>query len=169
MANETVQSLRVQVIIDAVVTGNDGQSITVHEVYDQSFSDGTGNYQVGAVFSDDTRPLNTTNETIILGGASATVSALGVTMTDVVNCKMLYFRELGTTAGQTLTVGGGDWAAANGPLVDSTDKMVCGPGGIILMVNPIDGYTITATTKDGMLVATSGNQNYRLIAAGDNT
>ena len=54
------------------------------------------------------------------------------------------------------------WVGAAGDLV------TLGPGGIMLIVNPLDKYAITASTGDLLKVETSASSNYKMFIAGDN-
>lgn len=168
MANETVQSVRVEIRITGLVTDStgDGARLVVLEEYDQTFSDGTGANQLGWVWHDSSRALNTTTETLDLDGLT---DFRGQGMSDNNTVKIQYVRELGSTSGQKLTLGGGDWASSTGPLVDSSDKEVVQAGGVLLRIAPVNGFPITASTGDGWLIEASANQTYRVILAGDNT
>lgn len=166
MANETVQNFRIRVTLEAVVIGSDGARAVVLREYDKSFGDGTSANNLQWVWNDETRALATTNETLDLDG---NVDFKGVALSDAVNVKVLWIEDLGSTTGQILTVGGGDWASATGPFLDATDKAVVQAGGLMLLVSPVDGYPITASTGDGLRIESSASMNYRITLAGDNT
>jgi hypothetical protein len=166
MAGETVQSFRIRVTLESVVLGPDGTRSVVVREYDKSFGDGTDANSIGYVWNDESRSLATTTETLDL---DALVDFKGATMTDNNTVKVLWLEDLGSTSGQTLKMGGGDFASGTGPLVDSSDKLVCQAGGLVLMVAPINGYPITASTGDGLTIESSAAMNYRLTLAGDNT
>ena len=166
MANETVQNFRVRVTLEAVVIGSDGARAVVLREYDKSFGDGTSANNLQWVWNDETRALATTNETLDLDG---NVDFKGVALSDAVNVKVLWIEDLGSTTGQQLNIGGGDFASATGPLVDTTDLMVCQAGGLVLMIAPVDGYPITASTGDGLKITSNASMNYRITLAGDNT
>lgn len=166
MANETVQQLRIELRITGLVTGHDGSQLRTLVDIDKAFGDGTAANQVGWVWADDTRALNTTTETLDLDGLA---DFKGATMSDNANVKVLFVQDLGSTAGQKLTLGGGDWAGTGSMLVDSSDKLNVQAGGFVLAVAPVDGYTITASTGDGLLVESSASMNYRVLLAGDNS
>jgi len=154
MANETVQFVRVAVKISTLVTGSDGAQLVKSISYDKTFTDGTGTDQVGAVWNDDTRSLASTTETLDLDGLT---DFKGATMSDNNAVKVFCIINNETATGKKLIVGGGDWAAATMMLVDSTDKINIGPGGILLAVSPVDGYTVTASTGDGLLLDSGSN------------
>lgn len=166
MASETINGLRIRVSIEGQVTGSDGtrQVVSINEEY--NFSDGTGSSQIGAIFQDLARPLNVTSEVLDL---DALADFKGATMTDNNAVKFIYAKNKSTTTGENLKMGGDDFAAAGGPLVDTTDKVVVGPSGMILMINNIDGWGITAATKDGLKFEHTGNSTYDLLLGFDNT
>lgn len=58
---------------------------------------------------------------------------------------LIYNRE--TTAGLKLNVGGNAAALAT-HVGDASDVIVVGPGGLLLLTSPVDGYAVTATTAD---------------------
>lgn len=166
MASETVGGLTLTVTLRGYVTGNDGVRMLVDKSYEMTFSDGTGNNQVQWLWQDDGRPLNATNETLDLDGLT---DFKGAVMSDNTSVKVIWAEHKSTTAAEVMKLGGGDFAAADGPVADATDKIATGPRGLILLVNPLDGWGITATTKDGLRMELTGNSTYDLVMAGDNT
>lgn len=160
---ETVNGITVKVSIQGTVVGSDGISQRVDISYEKTFTDGTGTNQCQNFWFDESRALNATNETLDLDGLT---DFQGATMTPNAAVKVMFFQNASTTAAELLTLGGGDFASWVG---DATDKVKVGPAGILLLVNPIDGYTITASTGDGLLVAHSGNSSYKAFLAVDNT
>lgn len=166
MASETINGLVIKVQIYGSVIGTDGVKQDVNILKEFNISEGTGINQIGAVYQDLTRGLNATTETLDLDGLT---DFKGATMSDNNNVKFLYMFHNSSTPAAVLKVGGGDFAGAAGPLVDATDKMAIGPQGLILMVNPIDGWGITASTKDGLLVETTTNTTYDTLIGFDNT
>ena len=79
---------------------------------------------------------------------------------------LICVRHNGTTASQTLTIGGGSnpvdtvWAAAG-------DASVIGPGGVWLWTSPRDGAATTAGTADTLtLTASSGSVSFDLLILG---
>lgn len=166
MANETVPGLKLSVTLKGSVasTTTPGLVQQVDYTYEINFTDGTGNNQLGTIYQSLSRALNATNETIDLDN----LTILGAAQTDPNAVKFILARHRSTTASETMSLGGGDFAAASGPVADATDKVVTGPDGLILIVNPRDGWGITASTKDGLLMALSGNSTYDLIIGADN-
>lgn len=163
MANETLDGLTIFVSVKGKVRGSDGAYKVVNFEKTYRFADGTGEDQIGAVWEDEVRALNNTNETLDLDALS---DFKGATMSDNNRVKVALVENLSETAAQTLTIGGGDWV---GPFVDASDKLVVGPRGLVLIVSPLDGYGITASTGDGLLVASNANLSYRALLGFDNT
>lgn len=139
--------------------------VPIDYTYQVDFSDGTGNNQLGTVYQSLGRALNATSETLDMDG----LSILGVSNTDANAVKFIMARHKSTTASELMKMGGGDFAASTGPLADSTDKIVTGPDGLILLINPRDGWSITATSKDGLLMELTGNSTYDTIIGLDNS
>ena len=161
---ETVQGLRVQVYVTGSVNGAAGDGrMPVDFTYDQTFTDGTAAAQVGYIYQKLARSLAGTNETLDLDGET---DFQGVAMSGNNNVKLLLLHNNNTTPGVTLTMGGGDFV---GPLVDTSDLGRTGANGLILMVNPTDGWPITASTGDGLKIANSTTGTYDIILAGDNS
>jgi hypothetical protein len=163
MANENVQGLTLRVTLQGSVSGSNGTRLPIDYTYEQVFGDGTGNNQIGAVWQKLARSLNNTSEIHDLDGIA---DFQGATMSDNNAVKFILARLIGTTTGHTLKMGGDDFI---GPLVDTSDLVATGPDGIILIVNPRDGWGITASTCDGLKFATNANETYDVIIGLDNT
>lgn len=167
MANETVQALKVQVIISGLVTGDDGkkQEVSINKVY--NFSDGTGNNQCESWFYDASRPLNATNEDIDLNGSASYVDFKGTAM-GLVQASVVYCENLDTDTGDTVTIKQPAAAGATGIFTAASDGVIIQPGGLFLWIAPgPDKATTTATTADLINVATADNSNYQIFIAGD--
>jgi len=166
MANETVKVLGMRAEVTVLVTGADGSQLVKQHVYSKSFSDGNGSEQVGAVWNDDSRLLNATNETLDLDGLT---DFQGGSMSDNNGVKLLWIENLDTAA--KMQIGGGDWAGTGMLLNDSTDIINILAGGFLLAVAPgSTAYTITASTGDGLKAASAvSTGNYKILAAFTNT
>jgi len=167
MASETA-SLTLTVTLRGTVASTSTTApglLPVDYTYEQVFADGTGNNQIGTIYSSLGRALNATNEVLDLDN----LTILGTAATDANAVKFILARAKSTTASATLTLGGDDFAAASGPLSASADKNVVGPDGLVLLVSPRDGWGITASTKDGLKVALSDNSTYDVIIGLDNS
>ncbi len=53
--------------------------------------------------------------------------------------------NLNVTAGNFIWVGASNWSTWLG---DASDKIKVGPKGVIYLMSPVDGYTVTATSAD---------------------
>ncbi len=66
----------------------------------------------------------------------------------------IVLRNLETTTGKKVTLGGGGnfhaWAGAQSHEINT------GPNGLITILNPTDGYTVTATTADILRIRNTG-------------
>lgn len=161
---ETVQSLKIEVRLTGMIAGDNGTAQHVDKVYTFNFSDGTGDAQIGSIYKA-TRTLASTNEDIDLHGSSFKDFqgvALGLT-----KMKALLVVNNGTATGNDVTVkqpasNGVPWAVAAG------DGLNIGPGGLMLLVSPNDGYTVTASTGDLINVATDFSGTYDVFVAGAN-
>jgi hypothetical protein len=163
MASEKLRQLRIRVIIDADVAGDEGGMTSEHYDKTWTFADGSGSYQAQSILYDDSRSLAGTSETIDL---DAQADKLGSTDTDITGIKVMMFENLNTDPGTTLTIGGGDFSPM---FADPTDKLVLKAGGFALIVSPIDKYAETASTGDGLLIANSTTGLYRYFLATTNT
>lgn len=161
---ETVTGLTVEIRIHGTVAGADGSAVRVNEEYIQRFADGTGSEQIGNVWQDVSRALNATSEDLNVDGLTDFQGAA----TGFNNLKLMYFRNLDEDAGDHLLVGG----AASNQLInwvgDASDKVKVGPKGIFLLISPVDGFAVTASTGDLLKVEAADNSTYRAILAGDN-
>lgn len=157
---ETVRRLRIRVLIDGEVAGSDGTILPVNQSFEYNFQDGTGQNQLGTVYQDLDGSLATTTATIDLDGAA---NFQGATMSDNNQLKFALFKNE-SDAGN-LIVGGGDFA---GWFSDASDKLVVKPRGLFLIVAPNDGYTVTASTGDGLALETTATVAYKTILGLDN-
>jgi hypothetical protein len=154
MANETVNFARVSLGLDVLVTGLDGSKLAPGKyTLETAFSDGTGDGQItqiyyntdidGASFTHDLDGL-----TDFQGGSTSTCTRV----------KLMYFNNKSTTT--SLTIGGGDFSPM---FADSTDKLVLPPEADCLIRCRKGGYTLTATSADGLLVVSAAGQTYDMI------
>lgn len=161
-ANETVRAVRITVIIEGDVTGPDGALLPVSQTYRYGFQDGTGQNQLGSVRQDLDGSLATTSTTMDLDGVT---DFTGATMSDTNNVKFMCIKHE-SDAGE-LVIGGGDFATW---VSDPTDKIKIKPRGLFLLVAPLDGYAVTASTGDVLAIeSTGGTVAYKTIVGTDNT
>jgi hypothetical protein len=124
-----------------------------------SISDGTGANQASYAYSD-TRTLTATSENLDVNGVLS--DSVGTTIA-ATKGKFLLIENTHATA--NLTVGG---AATNGWVTmfgDATDKIVVGPGQVLLLTNlSAAGYGITPATGDLLRVdAGAATVTYTII------
>lgn len=158
---ETVNYTRITVRIEVGVMGDDGAVITSDDTYRWEFANGTGQYQIGNVYSDRSRTINTTTASLDLDGLT---DFQGASTSTFNNVKFLFALNQSETG--DLIIGGGDWATMFG---DSSDKVKVKPKGMLLAVAPLDGYAITASTGDVTALETTADTTFRLLLGVDNT
>ena len=159
---ETVNGLKITITITGSIVGNNRTAVPIDITKEYVFSDGTSANQIGNILYYDARPLNNTNETLDLDGLT---DFQGASTSTFNNVKFGYWENNSTTTAEVLTIGGGDFST---PFADPTDKIKIGPNGVLLLISPIDGYAITASTGDGLLVATNYNGTYDMLLGVDN-
>jgi hypothetical protein len=136
--------------------GNPGKTHRVSK--DVVFSNGNGSGQFNKVHSDiaaATTDYDVAGVVVDAQGAAITMSKLG----------MIYAENRGTTSGDMMYVGGD----ANSVLFcgAAADFVKVGPQGFALIVNPIDGWTVTASTGDVVEINhNSGTWDHAVIVAG---
>jgi hypothetical protein len=133
-----------------------------------SYSNGSGEYQVNAFYSD-TRSLAATNESFdfdLASGAGSIIDGFGTQLV-FTKIKLLYVKNKSTTASQRLTLSG-DFltGVATSPLGGTAPTIVIGPGGIALLDSPIDGFAVTATTGDVLTITNTATFSYDIIILG---
>lgn len=162
---ETVQGLTIEVEITGTVIGTDGARLVIDERNTITFAEGSGAGQIGYVWQDLTRPLDTTSESLNLDGLT---DFQGATLTTANNVAFMYLRNLDTTTLHNFILGGAavnqfvNWVQA------ANDRIRIGPDGIFLLVSPTDKYAITAATGDILKVEADATSTYRFIYGGDN-
>ena len=113
--------------------------------YPEAWTDGDAADKAEIVFHDQ-RTLTATSEDLDLYGNLT--DAFGNTLS-FAKVKAIFIKNKNTGAGENLIVGG---AAANGVSTlfsDTTDKLIIGPDGMLLLTNPsAAGYAITGGTAD---------------------
>lgn len=113
-----------------------------------SLANGTAANQSDLLYQAS-RQLIATSEDLDLAGVLLDAFGSALTFIEVTG---LYIENTNTTPGAVLTVGG---AAASGfisPFGAATDKIKVGPGGVLLLSSPVDGYAVTAGTFDKLKV-----------------
>lgn len=129
----------------------------------ERYEGGTGANKVGAVFAG--RFSSAVAVTHDLRGTLVSVTD----PSQVVNFPIvtgLIIRNRSTTSGQYLTVGAGSnpwitWLGASG------DAVRVGPGGLLVLVSPVDGYATTEDTGDVLTVTpATGTISYDIAILG---
>lgn len=158
-------TVRIKLDIEVVetYTGDLGNPGKVHRISkDLVFSNGNGTSQFNKVYSDiATATAGNAVEYDVAGvvtdaqGAAITMSKLG----------MIYAENRGTTSGDLMYVGGD---ANSVPFCGAAaDFVKVGPQGFALIVNPVDGWTVTGTTGDIVeIMHQLGSWDHAVILAG---
>ena len=163
---ETFNSLRVEVKITGMLKGDDGSEQPITITYERNMSNGTGTDGVGNCFWDKTRALAGTTEDIDLGtGGVNDFQGADAVLGDI---KVLYYENLSTTTTEVLKFTEGSATKATTLLDGTAPKVKIGPSGIMLLINPIDGYALTDGSADFIGSETTATSNYQLFVAGKN-
>ena len=134
---ETVQGFSIKIEITNRITGDDGAEQRVSYSKTYNFSNGTGANQLGNQFNDVTRALNTTSEDLDFGAGGLTdFQAADLVLN---NIKVLMVENLDTDTGDTFLLKQGGANPITTILGGSSPTLTIGPGGFLLLVNPIDG------------------------------
>lgn len=138
---------------------------TLKQKYGFGLASGTGANQADKVFHDQRTLAASASEELDLAGGLT--DALGAALTFVKVKALIVKAAAGNT--NDVVVGG---AAANGfatPFADASDKVNVKPGGILALVAPGAGYTVTAGTGDLLKIANSAGGSgvtYDIIVIG---
>jgi hypothetical protein len=131
----------------------------------KEFANGTSSGQVSKLFSDSRTLAASASESLDLSGAL--VDALGqATVFTVVKAIMV---KAAAGNANNVVVGGAASNAFVGPFADATDKIAVPPGGMLLLVHPGAGWTVTSGTGDLLQIANSGagtSVDYDVVIAG---
>lgn len=110
-----------------------------------AYDNGTSSNQVDAVHSGRVSVVSGVPATIdVRGGLASVLTGDAISFVEI--CWIL-LRNRSSTSGEYVTVGAGSnpvagcWGAAG-------DAGVCGPGGLLVLGSPIDGFGTTAGTAD---------------------
>ncbi|HEB79290.1 MAG TPA: hypothetical protein ENI79_02295 [Rhodospirillales bacterium] len=123
-------------------------------LFTDTLANGTGLDQADQEWSDQ-RTLAATSEEIDLAGSVNDIHGTTLTFAKI---KGIYIRNLATTVGYDLAVGG---SATNGFINwvgDATDIINIAPGGVFCLYNPsLAGYAVTAGTGDLLKINAGAN------------
>lgn len=136
-------------------------------------SNGTGINAANAIFHDTRTLASTVTENIDIYDFAGTRDPVGDVYT-LARVKVLYVRNKATTAGENLEIGGeGSAAAWNTPFdASDTGKVMIGPGGCLMLINPsAAGWTVTDASNHLLKIenAGAGSIDYDLIIIGANS
>ena len=162
---ETVEFINVRVIITARITGSDGSRMVCDINREIGLAEGTGSYQAGQAWWDESRALATTSEDLDLNGTLTAFNGDSVVLNNV---KILLIEDLDTDTGDHLFLKQGSANPVTTILGGTTPTLKIGPGGFILLVNPIDGYAVTAASADKIAIESVDNSTYQILIVGDN-
>lgn len=114
---------------------------------------GTAVGRADRLFSDTRTLAASGTENLDLAGVLT--DPFGATLT-FLKVKAIYIKA---AAGNTnnVCVGGHASAAFTGPFSDATDVICIPPGGVLMLVHPGAGWTVTATTADMLKIANSSS------------
>ena len=129
----------------------------------QAFANGTGSNQ-GNEFFSDRRTLAGTSETIDL--TSDLTNAFGVTIV-FAKIKAILIHNLSVVSSAVLAVSG-NAVANSGWIAGTTPIHVVPPNGWYILTSPVDGLTITNTTRDQLKIDSgAATVSYDLIIIGN--
>ncbi len=142
----------------STVTDSMGDTIT------KSITNGTGANKAQVLWHDQRTLATTTGEDLDLAGGALTNAFGAVTFTKI---KGILLEVETTTTGYRLQIGGD---ANSLPLFGATtDYLEVQAGGVLMLVAPVDGYTVTADTGDILQVynPSGGSVTYNITIIGE--
>jgi hypothetical protein len=126
----------------------------VTKSYAEDFTAGTGNNQVNTVFHDTRTLAGGASEELDLAGSLT--NALGATVTFTYIKALMIFNKSAT---QTLTIGGAATNAWEAWTLAAGDAIKILPDGMLLLVAPLAGYAVTASTADKLKILNSATNS----------
>ena len=114
---------------------------------------GTATGRADRLFSDTRTIAASGTENLDLAGTLT--DPFGATLT-FVKVKAIYIKAAAANT-NNVCVGGHATAAFTGPFSDVTDIICIPPGGVLMLVHPGAGWTVTATTGDMLKVTNSSS------------
>lgn len=153
-------TVRVQVEVDDN-SDIDSRTSKLDKTYTFDWANGTGDNQINKAWNDK-RTLASTSEDLDVDAQSL----LGTSQVFTNMRGMLFFNR-STTAAANLQLGGHGSQALVNWVDDATDQINVGPGGLFLLLSPIDGYAVTAGTGDKVLIdSPSATVDYDVVLLG---
>jgi hypothetical protein len=133
-------------------TGNEQRTNQLARIsYSQDFESGTGDEQANVVWTKEYN--QSAAVTVDLAGSLTDIYGQTVTLTKV---RCITIKNLSTTTGFTLTVGGAASNQFSSPFGSATDKVKVPPGGCLVLAAPLDGFTVTAGSGDQLKMDPGG-------------
>lgn len=130
---------------------------------DSSMGNGTGANNVDAVYSAAATLAATTLAIDLRGGLNSVLTGDAVAFPIITTFAI---KNKATTTGYNLTIGAGSnpfitWLGATG------DAVKIGPGGVLIVHSPVDGYATTAGTADILQLDSGANSvDYEILILG---
>ncbi len=162
---------RLRVLLDLVETNTtagvqERSSVLQHGIeYDTGeLASGTTGSLQDRVWSDLQSVANGAPDTWDLAGTlTSELSGATVTFVEVVG---IWIRNKSTTTGEILEIGAGSNPLLN--FIKATgDAIKIGPGGVLLITSPVDGFAVTASTGDVLTITSaSGTIAYEIAIWG---
>jgi hypothetical protein len=162
---------RIRVLLDLVETNTaagvqERSSVLTHAIeYDSGeLASGTASNQQDRVWSDLQSVTAGTPDTWDLAGTlTSELSGATVTFVEITG---IWIRNKSTTTAQILEIGAGSNPLLN--FIKATgDAIQVGPGGVLLLTSPVDGFAVTANTGDVLTITSaSGTIAYEIAIWG---
>lgn len=159
----TTVRIKLEIEVAETYTGDLGNPGKTHRVSkDLVFTSGNGSSQFDKVHSDINSVASGAAQDYDVAGGVTDAQGAAITMSKL---GMIYAENRGTTSGNMMYVGGD---ANSVPFCgNALDFIKLGPQGFALICNPVDGWTVTATTGDIIEINhNSGTYDHAVILAG---
>ncbi|WP_347242884.1 hypothetical protein [Thermogutta sp.] len=131
----------------------------------KSLSDGEGQDKAQIHWHDERTLAESSNDDLDLAGGLET--AFGVAQFTKIKALAVWLTT--TTTGYKLAVGGAGSNPITSLFTGSNDAIIVGNGGVLFLLAPGDGYTVTGGSADVLRIAnlSSGAVTYRVYIAGE--
>lgn len=110
-----------------------------------TLANGTDDNEIDLIYADTETLTTGATKTYDLDNLSDPITGGAVAFAKIQ--AIVFYSKL--TANKMLTLGGGDF---QGPFTAAADSIDVPPEGIVVLTRPIDGWTVTASTGDGLLI-----------------
>lgn len=153
----SVTKCKVTIRIEVTETGSHDFATPVNPiVYDKvyEFTPGTSANQVDTVWGDAASLAASASELDVTGGLTAAITGSAVSFAEIA---VLLVENTTTTTANTLQVGDAGTNPISTLHEAATNRSVIGPGGLMLLINPIDGYACTGGSADTLRIDPGAN------------